>query len=77
MVEFEFGLVQIFLLCLEDDLKKNVIADAWMENNLKFFVNFKGRLPQMKIIKVTLNNRESSGSAIQLSSRTCLCLNFG
>ena len=56
----------LFLLYLEDDLNKNAIVDTLMEENPSFFCTLRED-DQNKIIKVILDNRESSGSAIHFS----------
>ena len=47
-----------------------VIVDTWMEEN-PIFLALLVKTTTIEIIKVKLDNRESSGSAIQFSLRTC------
>ena len=68
-------LLALFLFCLEDGLNKNAIVDTWMEENPNFFALW-GKTTKIEIIKVTLDKRESSGSAIQFSLRTCFILKY-
>ena len=48
-----------------------VIVDTWMEEN-PIFLALLVKTTTIEIIKVKLDNRESKGSAIQLSLRTRL-----
>ena len=59
---FVFGLVWLIF----SDLNENAIVDTWMEDNLFLYTLREDDLDE-KIIK---NN--GSGSAIQLSLRTCI-----
>ena len=64
----QFGLLKFGL---DDNLRENTIVDTWMEDNPKFFNTWmEDDLDEYNNVK-TLNNRKSSGSAIQLSSQTC------
>ena len=37
--EVDFGLVQLFLFRLEEDLNKNAIVNAWIEDNPKNLIH--------------------------------------
>ena len=54
----EFGLVWLILCLVRCSLEDDLNENAYVETLIK-------------IITVTLDNRESSGSAIQFSLRTC------